>query len=621
MSASVGRRQFLAGTVAAAATAAFGRGAAAAAPALPEKWPIKPPTIFHSPPMRKYVDELPVPKSIDGSGSPIEVVARSTRHRFHRDQPRVSAMAYSDATYLGPTIEAQVGEQTTVEYRSELGRHTFAADLDTSLHDVAEKYRRTPPTSMHLHGGATPPIYDGHPERLMLPHHGTSLFKFPNRQEAGHLWYHDHAMAITRANVYAGLAGQYFLRDRFDTGRPDNPLGLPAGEYEIPLVIQEKIFTDTGAQSLRTTPVVLEGNWEGGGVGDRGLVNGKVWPTMAVGRGLYRFRLINAASFSVWRIFFSNKMRFWVIGSEGGLLDAPVPVTSILVSPAERYDLLVDFSSLAPGESVELCNDLTPPFQALQLGELALRRFCRFTAGAGRGSGATVPSSLRGGRGRPARLPAPARPQRVRRVTVSQPYELRLPPAIMSLNNLRYSDPQIEKPREGTVERWDIINITPDPHPIHLHLVMFRVLGRRPLRTVDYQAANPQPPIGTKWTPDPSNFYAGPMRGRLAYEAGWKDTVRAAGGHVTSILVRWPTADELGFDPDAIFSSDPTEDWSKPAGGRSVEPMQSGHGGHHAGARVPAHGMVKRDLQGYMWHCHILDHEDHDMMLRYRLVT
>lgn len=623
MGARVNRREFLLGAAAAAASgmlsSRLGSGPLSAEPAPNIPWP----TIFHSPPMAKYVDDLTVPSTITSSPTePIEIVARTTSTRFHRHQPTVPTMAYNRESYLGPTIEAHVGEQTTIEYRSELRKHIFAADLDTSLHGVTEKYRDTPVTSMHLHGGATPPEFDGNPERLMLPHHGTSLFKFPNRQEAGHLWYHDHAMAITRANVYAGLAGMYFLRDDHDTGTPANPLGLPAGEHEIPLILQEKIFREDGHQSLRSTPVVPEGLWEGGAVGDRGLVNGKVWPKMTVDRGLYRFRLINAASFSVWNLFFSNRMPFWVIGNEGGLLNAPVRTRSIKAAPAERFDLLVDFSSLAPGETVDLCNDMAPTFQAAMLGEVAMPRFCRFIAGAGRGDRRSVPTTLRGGSHQPDRIPPIATPQKVRRVSVSQPYEVRVPPAIMSLNNLRYADPQIEKPRQGTTERWDIINITPDPHPIHLHLVMFRVLGRRPLRTVDYQAAHPQPAIGTRWAPDPSGFYSGPMRGPAAWEAGWKDTVRATGGHVTSIIVRFPTADELGFDPDAIFSSDPTQSWTRPSNGHAVTPMPSMHdhsGNPHAGA-TPAHGMVTKDLQGYVWHCHILDHEDHDMMLRYRVV-
>ncbi|ETA07255.1 copper oxidase [Gordonia alkanivorans CGMCC 6845] len=625
MGQRINRRQFLWGTTAATAAAAmagrFGTLPAAGDPLPAAKLPpIKRPTIFHSPEMAPYVDDLPVPGTITSSPSqPIEIVARTTSSRFHRDQPKVPTMAYNDESYLGPTIEAHVGEQTTVHYRSELGKHILAADLDTSLHGVSERYRDEPVTSMHLHGGVTPPQFDGNPERLMLPHHGTALFEFPNRQEAGHLWYHDHAMAITRANVYAGLAGMYFLRDDHDMGTPQNPLGLPAGEYEIPLILQEKIFRADGHQSLRSTPVVPQGMWEGGAVGDRGLVNGKVWPKMTVARGLYRFRLINAASFSVWNLFFSNRMRFWVIGNEGGLLNAPVPTRSFQAAPGERFDLLVDFSSLAPGETVDLCNDLAPPFQAAMLGEVAMTRFCCFIAGAARGDRRGVPTTLRGGRGRPARIPPIATPQRVRKVSVSQPYELRVPPAIMSLNNLRYSDPQIEKPRAGTTERWDIINITPDPHPVHLHLVMFRILGRRPLRTVEYQAANPQPPIGTRWAPDPSRFYAGPMRGPAAWEAGWKDTVHATGGHVTSIVVRFPTADELGFDPDAIFSSDPTKSWTRASFGEAAARPAPASPHNHAGAR-PVHGMVTKDLQGYVWHCHILDHEDHDMMLRYRVV-
>ncbi|MDL9935782.1 copper oxidase, partial [Gordonia sp. ABSL1-1] len=96
-------------------------------------------------------------------------------------------------------------------------------------------------------------------------------------------------------------------------------------------------------------------------------------------------------------------------------------------------------------------------------------------------------------------------------------------------------------------------------------------------------------------------------------------TVHAVAGHVTSIVVRFPTADELGFDPDAIFSSDPTQTWTRPSVGMGTSRPPSPPSHHHAGA-TPAHGMVKKDLQGYVWHCHTLDHEDHDMMLRYRVV-
>jgi len=163
--------------------------------------------------------------------------------------------------------------RTTLTYRNEISVHPHAADIDTSLHGLSESVRTRVPTSLHLHGGVTEPASDGHPEQSSFPGQG-HLHHFDNRQEAAGLWHHDHAMAITRLNVYGGLAGGYLPRDRFDTGRPDNPLGLPAGEFEIPLVLQEKIVRPDGAASMRSTPIVPEGHWEGGAVGDVGLVNG-----------------------------------------------------------------------------------------------------------------------------------------------------------------------------------------------------------------------------------------------------------------------------------------------------------------------------------------------------------
>ncbi|MGW5073096.1 multicopper oxidase family protein [Rhodococcus sp. NPDC004095] len=592
----------------------------------------KSPLLFHSPPTTPFRAGLePLPTV---SGSRLRVAAVNASHRFHPDHGPASTLAYrvddTAVSYLGPTIEAHVDQPVVMEVTNEIQGHPLAADLDLSLHGVSHSYRSSPPIVLHLHGGETPPDSDGHAEQLIHP--GTTLtHRFPNHQEAAHLWYHDHAMGITRANVYAGLAGTYFLRDRFDTGTADNPLGLPAGEFEMPLILQERILRADGGLSLRSTPVVPSGSWEGGAVGDLGLVNGAVWPDIPVARGLYRFRAINGSSYSVWNLHFDNHMRFWVIGNDGGLLDAPVPTTSIRMSPGERYDLLVDFSDFDAGGSVHLCNDEAPPFQAAMLGEVAMPLFCRFTVGSERGFRGPVPATLRAGGRTPDPLPPLPTPSVIRNVSVSQPYALRIPPAYMALNNLRYTDPDIEMPRAGTVEQWNIVNVTDDPHPIHLHLVMFRILGRAPLRTVELQATNLQPPLGIRWTPDPEPYLAGPMLPPAPWEAGWKDTVRVDRGTVTRILVRFPTADELGFDPDASF---PAPSAPAPTMQGSWTPIHNGidHGtGHgdpvadtenatteHADhASHPAGG----DLQGYMWHCHILDHEDHEMMLRYRVVT
>jgi spore coat protein A len=546
------------------------------------------PLIFHSPPIEPFRDSVaPLPVR---TGSDLTVTAAVGMHRFHSEWAPSAAFGYGGLGYLGPVLEAQSGTPTTLRFLNSLSRHVFAKDVDATLHGVSDTDRTAPRGVVHLHGGVTPPRFDGHPEATIRPGE-EFVHVYPNRQEAAALWYHDHAMGITRLNVYAGLASMYLLRDRWDTGRTDNPLGLPAGEFELPLMIQEKIFTADGALNARSTPIVPEGSWEGGGVGDVGLVNGVAWPQLEVAHGLYRFRLINAGSFSVWNLFFSNRMRFWVIGNDGGLLDAPVPVTSVLVAPAERLDLLVDFGGLEPGETVVLCNDEPVPGQAAIIGEVPLRTFCRFRVTSAAGFRGSVPRTLRGDPGQPPRLPAIPRPQRERNLTISQPFELRIPPSIMSLNNLTFDSDDIELPRQGAVEQWNLINVTPDPHPIHVHLVNFRILGRQPINTGAFTFFHPQPAVGQRWTPSAERFVSGPLELAAPWEAGQKDTVRTAANAITRIVVRFPTADELGFDPDAAFAA--------PA---------PGHDGEH----------TPEELQGYVWHCHVLDHEDHDMMLRFR---
>ncbi len=125
-------------------------------------------------------------------------------------------------------------------------------------------------------------------------------------------------MGMTRLNVYAGLVGMYFLRDDVDTGAAGNSLGLPSGEFELPMILQDKVFTSDGQQSVRSTWLTPQGSWDPATPGDVGVVNGVVWPKVEVARGLYRLRLLNAATYSVWNLHFANRMRFWVIGSEGG---------------------------------------------------------------------------------------------------------------------------------------------------------------------------------------------------------------------------------------------------------------------------------------------------------------
>ncbi|CAM2990158.1 multicopper oxidase family protein [Prescottella defluvii] len=566
------------------------------------------PQLFASPRIEPFVDELPRIPVL--SGSQLELRAASTTHRFHRDLAPAPTLAYGGMDYLGPTIEAHRGDPLTVSYRNEIGVHPLAADFDTTLHGVTEQDRTSVPTSMHLHGAVTPPEHDGHPAFLQRPGQG-HVHHFPNGHEATQLWYHDHAMGITRLNVYAGLAGVCLLRDEFDTGTAGNAWGLPSGEFELPLVLQEKLFTADGRQSVRVSPLLPQGRWNPATPGDVGVVNGKIWPQLEVARGMYRLRVLNAASFSVWNLFFGNRMRFWVLGMESGLLPAPVAVDRIRLAPGERADLLVDFGVLDGGSTVELCNDEPPPLGAAQQGVRAMPLFCRFRVADGKGFTGGVPQTLRGGSGQPADLEPVPVPQVQRTVTVLQLPDPSSGNVLMSLNNLRFGDSDIEMPRQGTVEQWNIVNVTPEPHPIHLHLVNFRVLGRQGIDVQRYVQENPQPPVGTRWAPPVDAFVTSPLVPPEPWEAGRKDTVVTNPGTVTRIVAVFPTADRLGFDPDATFG---VGEIAAPA------PAPSGHGtpAHAGHDTAPA---ATGPLQGYVWHCHMLDHEDHDMMLGFRTVA
>ncbi|MFD4265793.1 multicopper oxidase family protein [Rhodococcus sp. NPDC058481] len=612
MSVPISRRAFVRGLALTAGMGTVSAGSASVATGRIRQGDPTRPLVFQSPKVEPFRDQLPLLPSLTGTA--FEVRAASALHRFHADLDPSPSLGYGGMDYLGPTIEAHAGEPTTVAFHNGITTHPFAADFDTSLHGLSERDRTEIPTSMHLHGGVTAPEFDGHPELISRPGEGF-VHHFPNRRDSGSLWYHDHAMGVTRLNVYAGLAGLYTLRDEFDTGRSDNPLGLPAGQYEIPLVMQEKLFTADGRQSIRSTPIVPQGRWEGGAVGDVGVVNGKIWPELEVARGMYRLRLLNAASYSVWNLYFGNRMRFWVIGTEGGLLDVPVATTHVRLGPGERVDLLVDFGGLDSGATVELRNDEAPPGQAAQIGGVLMPLFCRFRVGRSRGFTGSVPQTLRGGRGLPASLPPVPAPQVFRNVTLSQPTAVRLPPSIMSLNNLTYSSADIEMPRQGTVEQWNIVNATNDPHPIHIHLVTFRVLGRQVIETLRYALHNPQPPIGTRWTPSADPFTISPLIPPEPWESGFKETVIANPNSITRIIVYFPTADELGFDPDATFGPATTGRVETPATGHESR-VRDIHLGEDHGAAAAA-----PPLRGYVWHCHILDHEDHDMMLKFRTVA
>ncbi|MCE5287757.1 MAG: multicopper oxidase domain-containing protein [Nocardiaceae bacterium] len=567
---------------------------------------------YHSPPLQPYVDKLPIPARRGNSGQ-LSMVAGP--HRFHRDLPPTRVWGY-DQAYLGPTLIAQSHVTANLTVTNQLGVHPLAQHVDTTLHGATEEDKTNPRSNIHLHGGVTPASSDGHPYDTVR-NGGAITYNYPHRQEAMTLWYHDHAVGITRLNVHAGLAGAYWIRDEFDTGEADNPLGLPSGEYEIPLVVQDKIFRPDGTM----VPLLwffLPTNFnQAGNFGDVACVNGVAWPRLDVKRGIYRFRFVNGSNSRNYQFTLSEDVPMWVIGSDQGLLNAPVKVEDFGSMPGERYDVLIDFRNVPPGTRIVLQNVANNSVGDAAFMIQALPNIMEFVVGPEKGFTGGIPKRLRGGPGLPAAIPGLTKPDRVRSMTMLTLLDEERPqsgaPAMNTLNNLRFHTEDVEMVPSGSVEQWDLINSTLVDHPIHIHLCKFRVIGRQPFNSAAYFGSNPPPAEeGRRWNPSADNYVIGPMEPPEPEEVGWKDTVACPVGFITRILVYFPSRDEMGFDPDAPFAVNepiPTTGMSMP--GMSMPGMSM---------PMPKTTSGSKQAQGYVWHCHILDHEDHDMMLPMRVM-
>jgi FtsP/CotA-like multicopper oxidase with cupredoxin domain len=289
--------------------------------------------------VRRFVDPLPsIPRMTTQELAATGLPMRSKHHRFHRDLGETPTFAYATdpgITYLGPIVIARRGTPVTYLASNLLGPHPLG--VDTEIHGPDEANDQTSPrASVHLHGGYTAPGSDGAPDDTFEPGQSHS-YTYENDQQAGTLWFHDHALGITRLNVYAGLAGGYLIRDQIE-----DAVGLPSGEFEVPLIIQDKAFTPLTASGEQ--PMYYPNPWEPEFFGNMALVNGAVWPHLDVRAGLYRFRVYNGSSSRFWHLKLRPVTPMWQIGTDTGLLRRPVAIDSLVLAPGERADLLVDFS-------------------------------------------------------------------------------------------------------------------------------------------------------------------------------------------------------------------------------------------------------------------------------------
>jgi spore coat protein A, manganese oxidase len=488
--------------------------------------------------LTKFVDPLPIPpvakstgvRTAPGKASSevpyYRVAMQQIERKLHRDLP-ATRLWTCGGSCPGPTIETRSGEGLLIEWANELPAKHFLP-IDHTLHG-AEASSPEVRGIVHVHGAKVPPEYDGYPEDWYVPGKSRTYF-YPNQQAAAMLWYHDHTMGINRLNTYAGMFGLFIVRDVVEEA-----LDLPKGPHEIPLVIYDRLLRQDGSLDY-----LVSGDagkpWVPEVFGNVMIVNGKAFPYLDVEPRKYRFRVLNAANGRFFHLSLSNEQKFHQIGTDQGLLAAPVLLASTMLAPAERADLMIDFSG-HEGKRIVLQSF---PFPILQ-----------FRVGQAKAPDTSrLPDTLR---------PVPKTPEsqavRTRPLALVERMTMKGESMAMYLNNTPWHLPVTENPALDSTEIWTFINTTEDTHPIHLHLVKFQILDRRRFDPFLYQTKGQM-------------YYTGPVEPPDPEEAGWKDTVRAHSKMVTRIIVKFE-------------------------------------------------GYVGR----YVWHCHVLEHEDNEMMRPYEVIA
>jgi spore coat protein A len=581
------------------------------------------------------------------------------------------------------TIEALRGKKLNVKLRNSLYGLTYkdvniTADQTIMMSGVpltgdpmVDPYTGPVPMALHLHGGEVQSTSDGGPYAWFTPGYALkgkgfndgvdSILKYPNTQEAATLWYHEHSqLGLTRINVYAGMAGFYFLRgldeenDRLPGWSKDDlvkevtPPGkvadaLHPGAYlpEIEIAIQDRMFDTKGQLFYTVEPTNPDKHplWTPEFFGDIITVNGKTWPYLSVAPRKYRFHFLNGSNARFYNLWLQNLATsavgpaFIQVGTDGGLLDAPAVIDpklgkTLLLGNGERADIIIDFSKVAPGTVLTLMNNAACPYptgdpvvpgttdrimQFIVNGKMISRLDPNLPGN----DKSLVPDNLR-------IIPlvkltdfagnVKIKPDVTRQLVLNE-VEGDGGPVMVLLNNSRYEEMPgtdmfgavTEKPVEGTTEKWQLINLTMDAHPMHMHLVQFQLVSRQKFDAERYMndymnsftgvnggmsgmfmgaegppflydVKNSDGAVGGN-LPVSSYLQGSPMPAE-PNERGWKDVIKAFPGEVMTYMVRfaptelpiwWPKILSLyGFDP-------------------SVGP-------------------------GFVWHCHIVEHEDNDMM-------
>ena len=588
----------------------------------------------------KFANPLPLPARIYADvGATLRMPVKETRQWMGLQAPDGSRMMTTvygfeyrgRVTSPGPTIIARSNEDLQVEWQNELpSDQPYLLPIDLTLHtpnlsDSTSEFIGQKPIVIHLHGGHTEAQSDGNPEAWYTQKYETTgadwgqpVYFYDNTQESAGLWYHDHTVGMTRLNVYAGLSGMYLIKDVNEDRLIDGAI-IPDDDHMIEIAIHDALFDNTGSlycpgrHGQPIDPVTkkeIADNWPDPTAldeffGDHILVNGMAWPKLQLEPNTYRLRVLNGSSSRSYVLEFDNGMDIFQIGSDGGFLNSPVRLTQLVIAPAERMDVIVDFSRHA-GEQIILKNlgpelpfrgyvDPADPIDSMKLvynagGDLAITDgmgglatiadpettglVMRFDVGADR-----IPSDLQADNfdptvplREPLELLSRENAQTVRQLVL---FNLRddmdrtlVLMGTMESGSLFYMDEVTEIVPQGATEIWEIYNTTGSAHPIHIHQVQFQVVSRQKFggglvyRTQQFMHYAHRTFKGAIL--ELHGLEGGPLLPQ-PNEQGRKDTALALAGQVTRFIAH--------FD-------------------------RSG---------------------SYVWHCHIITHEDYDMMRKFRV--
>jgi spore coat protein A len=521
--------------------------------------------------LASYVTPLAIPPVIRPRAATVEMQMRPFRHRAHSDLPPATMWGYN-GMWPGPTFEVRKGQPISVKWINQLPKKHFLP-LDYTIHGEGQDVPEVR-TVTHVHGARVMPESDGYPDAWVTSDgrfgaaRAADPCHYPNDQAATTLWYHDHALGITRLNVYAGLAGFYLIRDP-----EEDSLNLPSSPYEIPLMIQDRSFNADGSLLYPPGPNGTHPVWIQEFFGNAICVNGKAMPFLEVEPRKYRFRMVNGSNARFYHLTLVpadaagkptgkpvDAPPFIQIGSDGGLLPAPLRLHYLIFSPGERFDIVIDFSQ-HKGANLAMINDAPAPYARggeIVPSEVMLFKVTKPLSGIDTSS---VPEVLI-----PFSPLDPALAVRERTLALT---EMDRPSdgytMIGLLGQKHWDDPITEDPKAGSMEIWSFANTTGDVHPIHLHLVQFQVLNRQPFDTKAYLQTGKLVFTGIPMPPESNERPA------------WKDTIKTYSGYVTRVIAR--------FDL-------PTGTVAKPG-----------------------------DEFRYVWHCHVLEHEDNEMMRPYKIVA